>query len=52
MVLPHQAMVCDFFRNLLDLVVVVLAGNYNQPDAWKLSVTIMDEIVSPALRLE
>ena len=36
----------------LDLVVVVLAGNYNQPDAWKLSVTIMDEIVSPALRLE
>ena len=36
----------------LDLVVAILAGNYDQPDAWKLSVTIMDEILSPALRLE
>jgi CubicO group peptidase (beta-lactamase class C family) len=34
----------------LDLVVVVLAGNYNQPDAWKLSATIMGEILLPALR--
>ena len=34
----------------LDLVVAILAGNYNQPDAWKLSVTIMDEILLPALR--
>jgi hypothetical protein len=34
----------------LDLVVAVLAGNYNQPDAWKLSATIMDEILLPALR--
>ena len=36
----------------LDLVVAILAGNYDQPDAWKLSVTIIDEILSPALRLE
>jgi CubicO group peptidase (beta-lactamase class C family) len=34
----------------LDLVVVVLAGNYNQPDAWKLSAMIMGEILLPALR--
>jgi hypothetical protein len=34
----------------LDLVVAILAGNYNQPDAWKLSVTIMGEILLPALR--
>jgi CubicO group peptidase (beta-lactamase class C family) len=34
----------------LDLVVAVLAGNYNQPDAWKVSVTIMGEILLPALR--
>ena len=36
----------------LDLVVVVMAGNYNDPDAWKLSVTIMGEILLPALREE
>jgi CubicO group peptidase (beta-lactamase class C family) len=34
----------------LDLVVVVLAGNYNQPDAWKLSAMIIGEILLPALR--
>jgi CubicO group peptidase (beta-lactamase class C family) len=34
----------------LDLAVVVLAGNYNRPDAWKLSATIMGEILLPALR--
>lgn len=34
----------------LDLVVVVLAGNYNRPDAWKLSATIIGEILMPALR--
>ena len=34
----------------LDLVVVVLAGNYNQPDAWKLPVAIIGEILLPALR--
>ncbi len=34
----------------LDLVLVVTAGNYNQPDAWKLPVTIIAEILIPALR--
>jgi CubicO group peptidase (beta-lactamase class C family) len=34
----------------LDLVAVVLAGNYNQPDAWKLPVAITTQIVLPALR--
>jgi CubicO group peptidase (beta-lactamase class C family) len=34
----------------LDLVVVVMAGSYNQIDAWKLSVTFMGEILMPALR--
>jgi CubicO group peptidase (beta-lactamase class C family) len=33
----------------LDLVLVVTAGNYNQPDAWKLPVTIIAEILIPAL---
>ncbi len=33
----------------LDLVVAVLAGNYNQPDAWKVSVTIMAKILLPAM---
>jgi CubicO group peptidase (beta-lactamase class C family) len=33
----------------LDLVLVVTAGNYNQPDAWKLPVTIIAEILFPAL---
>ena len=34
----------------LDLVAVVLAGNYNQPDAWKLPVAITTQILIPALR--
>jgi CubicO group peptidase (beta-lactamase class C family) len=34
----------------LDLVVVVMAGNYNQPDAWKLPVAIITDVVMPALR--
>jgi len=34
----------------LDLVLVVLAGSYNQPDAWKLSVNIMTEVVFPSLK--
>ena len=34
----------------LDLVVIVMAGKYNDPDAWKLSVNIMGEILLPALR--
>jgi CubicO group peptidase (beta-lactamase class C family) len=33
----------------LDLVLVVTAGNYNQPDAWKLPATITAEILIPAL---
>lgn len=32
------------------LIVVVFAGNYNRPDAWKLPVKIMLEFVVPALR--
>ena len=31
------------------LVVVVNAGNYNQPDAWKLPVAVIVDIVLPAL---
>jgi CubicO group peptidase (beta-lactamase class C family) len=33
----------------LDLVVVVMAGNYNQPDAWQLPATVIAEILIPAL---
>lgn len=31
------------------LVVVVMAGNYNQPDAWKLPVAIITEVVLPGM---
>ena len=34
----------------LDLSVVVTAGNYNQPEAWRLAVQLMAEHVMPALR--
>jgi CubicO group peptidase (beta-lactamase class C family) len=34
----------------LDLVMVVTAGNYNQPDAWKVPVAILPEILIPALQ--
>jgi CubicO group peptidase (beta-lactamase class C family) len=34
----------------LDLVVAILAGNYNQPDAWKVPVAIISQILLPALR--
>jgi hypothetical protein len=34
----------------LDLVLVVTAGNYNQPDAWRLPATIIGEILIPALQ--
>lgn len=34
----------------LELVVAILAGNYNQLDAWQVAVTIMAEILLPALR--
>jgi CubicO group peptidase (beta-lactamase class C family) len=33
-----------------DLVVVIMAGNYNAPDSWKLPAAIMSEILMPALR--
>ena len=33
----------------LDLVLVVTAGNYNQPDAWKVPVAITADILIPAL---
>lgn len=32
------------------LVTVVFAGNYNQPDAWRLPITVIDEHIVPALR--
>ena len=34
----------------LDLVVAVLAGNYNQRGAWKVAAAIIREILLPALR--
>jgi CubicO group peptidase (beta-lactamase class C family) len=34
----------------LNLAMVVTAGNYNQPDAWKVPVTILAEILIPALQ--
>ncbi|MFT3986490.1 serine hydrolase domain-containing protein [Aestuariivirga sp.] len=34
----------------LDLVVVILAGNYNRTDQWKMPVNLMSRIVMPALR--
>ncbi|MCF8483391.1 MAG: beta-lactamase family protein [Rhodospirillum sp.] len=33
-----------------DLVLVVFAGNYNQPDSWKLPVKIYTDFVRPALQ--
>jgi CubicO group peptidase (beta-lactamase class C family) len=29
----------------LDLVIAILAGNYNQPDAWKVPVAIISQIL-------
>ncbi len=34
----------------LDLVVVVMAGNYNQPDAWRIAVKLMADIVLPSIQ--
>lgn len=34
----------------LELVLVVFAGNYNQPDAWKIPVKVSVEFLSPALQ--
>lgn len=33
----------------LDLVIVVLAGNYNKPGAWNVPVSVMVDVVLPAL---
>ncbi|WP_419910536.1 serine hydrolase domain-containing protein [Hoeflea sp.] len=33
-----------------DLIIAVFAGNYNRPDAWKLSVKIIEEYLVPQLR--
>ena len=33
----------------LNLVMVVFAGNYNEPDAWKIPVKVSVEFLSPAL---
>ncbi len=33
----------------LDAVLVVMAGNYNQPDAWKMSLKVLTEHISPAI---
>jgi CubicO group peptidase (beta-lactamase class C family) len=33
-----------------DLVVVVMAGNYNAPDSWKLPTAVVNEVLVPALR--
>ena len=33
-----------------DLVFVILAGNYNEPDAWKLGVRLIEGFLVPALR--
>lgn len=33
-----------------DLVLVVMAGNYNDPNAWQLPVAIITQVVMPALR--
>ncbi len=34
----------------LELLIVVMAGSYNQPDAWQLPVAVITEAVLPALR--
>jgi CubicO group peptidase (beta-lactamase class C family) len=36
----------------LELLIVILAGNYNQADAWKLPVALITEAVLPSLRGE
>lgn len=33
----------------IDLVVVIFAGNYNQPDDWRLPVRVIEEFVVPAV---
>jgi hypothetical protein len=41
----------DIFPGL-ELVVVTMASNYHEPDAWKLPVAILEEFLLPALRRE
>ncbi len=31
------------------MVVVIMAGNYNQADAWQVPVAVMNEIIMPAM---
>lgn len=35
-----------------ELVITLFAGNYNQPDDWKLPVKVIDEFLVPGLRSE
>ena len=34
------------------MVMAVFAGNYNQPQAWRLPVKVLTEFVAPALRAQ
>lgn len=34
----------------IDLVVVIFAGNYNQPDNWRIPVRVIEDFVVPAVR--
>jgi len=36
----------------LHMVVVIMAGNYNQADAWQVPVAVMNEIIMPAITSE
>ncbi|MCI4660947.1 MAG: beta-lactamase family protein [Neomegalonema sp.] len=33
-----------------DLVIVVFAGNYNQPDAWRIPVSVIEDYAVPAVK--
>lgn len=33
----------------IDLVVVIFAGRYNDPDGWQLPVTVIERFLGPAL---
>jgi CubicO group peptidase (beta-lactamase class C family) len=41
-----------FYNRRLDLVVTVFAGKYNQPDAWRVPVRIITDIVLPVVLKE
>ena len=38
-----------FLGPRLGLAVAVLAGNYNEPEAWRVPVAVITEIVLPAV---